>query len=294
MKLTIEYKDEYKIYNLFFSDLADLYYYLKSNPKVNSKVFRTMHSIDNSYEFAGDSLEKSIEYIVNGYPHNFNNFLDACERMQTSTLDTNDNRELKRGLYGGIPLAPLVAAEVPDCMLRYDRNKDNVTRNMYFSLAYPCFNTQKTIFNRGLSTLYVVDALEKKGDIINFIARETSRHYNEIVNIEIVLKKPTDIMLDIKKCYYPIAGREFLRRLLFRVLESVPVETGWNNGYGTQLEERELRKMFNLKNTDYVISTPNEIGIKGKNIYYDTARLIDNLKLNEEFDVEKIKKLSKY
>ena len=294
MKLTIENKENYKIYNVFFSDLSDLYYYLKSNPKINRNVFKKMESIDNDYEFAGDSLEKSIEYIVNGYPHDFKNFLDVCERMQTSTLDTTDNRELRRGLYGGIPLAPLVAAEVPDCMLRYDRNKDNVVRNMYFSLAYPCYNTQSEIFNRGLGTLYIVDALEKKGDVVNFIARETSKEYNEIVNIEIVLKKPTDIMLDIKKCYFPMTGREFLRRLLFRVLETLPVENGWNCGYGRQLEENELRKMFNLKDTDYVISTPNEIGIGGNDVYTDTARLIENLNLNEEFDVEKIKKLSRY
>ena len=294
MKLNIEQKGRYRIYNVFFDDLTDLYYYLKSNPKVNSDIFRKLESVENDHDFAGDSYEKSIEYIVNGYPHNFNNFLTACERMQSSTLDPTDNRELRRGLYGGIPLAPLVASEVPDCMLRYDRNKESVTRNMYFSLGYPCFNTQREIFNRGLSTLYVVDALEKKGDVVNFIARETSKEYNEIVNIEIVLKKPTDVMLDIKKCYYPIAGREFLRRLLFRVLETLPVQNGWNCGYGTQLEEDELRKMFNLKNTDYVISTPNEIGIHGKDIYNDTAKLINNLNLNEEFDVEKIKKLSRY
>ena len=294
MKLTIERKNEYTIYNIFFNDLADLYYYLKSNPKVNRSIFTTMSSIDNDYEFAGDNLGTAIEYIVNGYPYKFNNFLEACERMQTLTLDTTDNRELKRGLYGGIPLAPLVAAEVPDCMLRYDRSKNIVTRNIYFSLGYPHYNTERTIFNRGLSTLYIIDALEKNGDVVNFIARETSIEADEIVNTEIVLKKPSDIMLDIKKCYYPMASREFLRRLLFRVLESVPVKRNWVRGYGRQLEENELRKMFNLKNTDYVIPTPNEIGISGKNIYTDTVKLINRLKLTEEFDVEKIKKLSRF
>ena len=213
--------------------------------------------------------------------------------MQSLTRDTNDTRELRRGLYGGIPLAPLVAAGVPDCMLRYDRSKTSVTRNIYFSLGYPHYNTERTVFNRGLSTLYIIDALEKNGDVVNFIARETIQEADEIVNIEIVLKKPTDIMLDIKKCYYPMASREFLRRLLFRVLESTPVEQNWHYGYGRQLEEHELRKMFNLKDTDYVISTPNEIGISGKDIYTDTITLINNLNLNEEFDVEKIKKLSR-
>ena len=48
-----------------------------------------------------------------------------------------------------------------------------------------------------------------------------------------------------------------------------------------------------MKDTDYVISTPNEIGISGGDIYRDTARLIENLDLEEEFDVPKIKKLSR-
>ena len=291
MRLNIDYDKNYKIYNVHFDDLADLYYYLKSSPKINRYVFSDPASTRGERSFAGDSLKKSIEYIVNGYPYDFNNFLVASERMQAATLDHTDNRALKRGIYGGVPLAPLVAAEVPDCMLRYERNKENVIRNMYFSLGYPHFNSKREIFNRGLATLYVVDALEKKGDIVNFIAREVSVCGDEIVNIEIVLKKPSDVMLDIKKCYFPIAGREFLRRILFRVLESMPVENSWNYGYGRALEEDELRERFHLNKSDLVVSTPNEIGISGNDIFQDTATLIDNLGLQQEFDIEKIKRL---
>ena len=100
-------------------------------------------------------------------------------------------------------------------------------------------------------------------------------------------------MLNIKKCYFPLVGREFLRRILFRVKESIPFEVDWSWGYGSTLEEEPLREFFNLKDTDYVISTPNEIGISGGDIYRDTARLIENLDLEEEFDVPKIKKLSR-
>ena len=164
---------------------------------------------------------------------------------------------------------------------------------MHFSLSYPHFVEKEEIFNRGLATLYIVDALEKKGDIVNFIARETAECGDEIVNIEVVLKKPTDMMLDIKKCYFPLVGREFLRRLLFRVKESLPFENDWSWGYGRTLEEEPLREFFNLKESDYVISTPNEIGIRGNDIYNDTARLIENLDLEEEFDVQKIKKLKR-
>ena len=274
MKLSIDKKNGMTIYNVKFDNLADLYYYLKSNPRVNKKIFEEQSSITGSTEFAGASLKKSIEYIVDGYDRGFDNFLVASEKMQNATIDVSDNRSLRRGLYGGIPLAPLVAAEVPECMLRYDRKKEGTIRNMYYSLSYPHYVEDEEIFNRGLATLYVVDEC---GD--------------EIVNIEVVLKKPSDMVLDIKKCYFPLAGREFLRRLLFRVKESLPFEVDWSWGYGRTLEEEPLRRFFNLKDTDYVISTPNEIGISGENIYRDTARLIENLNLEEEFDVPKIKKL---
>ena len=60
-----------------------------------------------------------------------------------------------------------------------------------------------------------------------------------------------------------IYSSSFLRRILFRVLESMPVESNWSWGYGRTVEEASLRKLYNLKDSDYVISTPNEIGING-------------------------------
>ncbi len=291
MKLNIEKRDYITLYNVLFDDLTDLYYYLKSNPRVNDRIFEEQASLKKNSNFAGDSLEKAIEYIIDGYEYGFDNFLIASERMQHATIDTSDNRDLRRGLYGGIPLAPLVAAEVPDCMLRYDRSRTGVVRNMYFSLSYPHYTEREEIFNRGLATLYIMDALEKKGDIINFVAKEVAECGYEIVNIEVVLKKPSDMMLDIKKCYFPLVGREFLRRLLFRVKESLPFEEEWSDGYGRTLEEKKVRRFFNLKDTDLVVSTPDEIGISGENIYKDTIKLIKNLNLEEEFDIPKIKKL---
>lgn len=162
---------------------------------------------------------------------------------------------------------------------------------MFFSLSYSALTEKSEILNRGLSTLYIIDALEKQGVVINFIARETSVCSDEIVNIEILLKKTTDMLLDLKKCYYPMAGREFLRKILFRVLESIPVKNSWDFSYGRTLKEKELRYLFNLKDTDLIISTPSEIGIEGNNIYEDTATLISYLNLNDQFDVKKIKKL---
>ena len=102
------------------------------------------------------------------------------------------------------------------------------------------------------------------------------------------------MFLNIEKCYYPIKAKEFLRRLLFRVLESAPVQDyEWGIGYGVAASIEYMRKFFEAKSNDLIISYPSEMGIRGNNIYEDTLSLIKKLKIQEEFDIDRIKKLSK-
>lgn len=281
------------VYNLRFSNLTDLYDYLKSNPEVNTRVFSSQASLKSDRDFYGEPLEKSIEYCIGGYTQGLDNFLKTSDDLRRiGEVDDND-RILKRGLYGGIPLAPLVAAGVPDCMLRYDRSEDVKYVTIYFNLAYPHFTSTTEIVNRGLSTLYIIQALEEKGYIVNFKAFELSQCGDELVNISIDLKKPSDLFLNIEKCYFPIKAKEFLRRILFRVLESMPVENDWSGGYGRALEVSEMRDFFNASSHDLIIAAPREMGIEGDNIYQDTLTLIKKLKIDSEFDCDRIKKLAK-
>ena len=152
--------------------------------------------------------------------------------------------------------------------------------------------------NRGIITLYLIHALEERGEIINFHTFDLSFEYDfayfhkETINIEINLKNPGDLFLDIEKCYFPIRSKEFLRRIMFRVQESIPVKyIDWQNGYGKLADEEQIRSFYNLKPTDIVISNPTEMGIKGNNLYEDTLNVINKIKMNDEFNTEKIKKL---
>lgn len=292
MKLVIENKNDYKIYNVKFDSLTDLYDYLKSNPKINKTVFNETASTDKDTNFYGEPLNKSIEYILGGYKKGLDNFLEITQKLKEASKDTTDNRKMERGFYGGIPLSPLVAAGVPDCMLRYERESKEVLRNIHFSLTYNCGTSADQIINRGLIILYIIDCFEKKGEIVNFRASEFSECGDEIINIEIVMKRPGDMFLDIEKCYFPIVAREFLRRILFRVLETMPVESYWSSGYGHPLSEHDIRKIFDIPKTDIIVPQPSELDIYGQNIFEDAISTLEHLKLDNEFDIEKIKKLS--
>ena len=85
--------------------------------------------------------------------------------------------------------------------------------------------------------------------LLNFKAFELSLCGDEMINISVDLKKPSDLFLNMEKCYFPIKAKEFLRRILFRVLESMPVENySWSGGYGRAAELREMKKFFGTKN----------------------------------------------
>lgn len=294
MNLYIDKKNKKTIYNIIFSSITDLYNYLKSDPSINKDVFKEISSIKNNSSFYGDSYSRSVEYLKGGYNKGFDNFLKSAEILREANLDYSDNRDLIKSIYGGIPLASLVASGIPECMLRYDRRKDAKVRNIYFSLSYSCGTVTEQVINRGLAMLYILDALEKNGDIINFKANEISFYDSEIVNIEVVLKKPGDAFLNLEKCYFPFVGKEFLRRLLFRVLECTPVQFyGWQSTYGRVMTVEQAKEFMGLKEGDLFIPEPKEIGITGDSIYEDSVKLINYLGLNTEFDVEKVKRIEK-
>lgn len=276
-------------YNISFANLTDLYNYIKSNPAINAEVFKTRASLNPVDDFHGERLSDCIEWCFGGYEKGLDNFLVNSLKLKESIVDVSDSRRYVRSLYGGVPIPPLVAANVPDSMARYDIDKSLVTRNIYFSLSYDCTTTYNQIVNRGLATLFIIQALEEKRQIIDLKAEELVRVYDEYVRIDVGLKKPGDLCLDISKCYFPMVSREFLRRLLFRVLESVPVKNHeWDYSYGKIIPYEELREILELKEDDLLIGGPRQMGIKGDDVYDDTISMIKKLGLEAEFDLDKI------
>ena len=292
MQRDIYEKNGYTVYNVRFANLTDLYDYLKSNPEVNTRIFSKQSSLKSDTSFYGEPLEKAIEYCIDGYTEGFDNFLESNNELKQANIEISDNRRLVRSFYGGVPLAPLVAAGVPDCMLKYERDTTSTVRNIYFKLGYPWNTSNSAIVNRGLATLFIIQALEERGELINFRAFELSSCSDEIANIEINLKKPGDLFLDVQKCYFPMTGKEFFRRNFFRVLESIPVRNYyWQESYGSACDIDEIKYFYETSSKDLVISFPRDMGVYGNDLYDDTASLIKNLGLQEEFDIQKIKKL---
>lgn len=294
MKKFVTEKMGKTVYNMKFFGMKDLYDYLKSNPKVNTRVFSEQASLANDSSFAGEPLDVAIEYLIKGYTEGLDNFLKANKRLKSSISEYTEEYEIKRSMYSGVPIAPLVAADVPDCRLITEATHELEVRNIYYNLSYSFRTSSSQISNRGLATLYMIQALEARGVLVNFRAFELSKCGRELFHTSIDLKKPGEETLNIQKCYYAMKAREFLRRILFRVVESSDVtDYDWGGGYGESCSQNECRTFYNAKQHDIVITSPQDCGITGHNIYEDTLNMILNLGLENEFDVKSLKKLSR-
>lgn len=289
MKFVLDKINEQTIYKYYFSNLFDLYNYLKDNPKINSMIFKEQNSIEAETDFAGESLDQALEYLKGGYKVKLNEFNMALNSINALGYKDEDSRKLVRGLHGGTYLSPLVAAGVPDCMISYERDTTPKCITIYFQINYTWKTKPNQIFNRGIATINLIQALQERGYLVDLKVFELLKCDNEYIDI-IVNIKNIDEDLNITKCYYPLVSKEFFRRVMFRVIESAPVKNNWADGYGFKPSEDEIREFYKLKEKDLLISEPYTMGIKGENIYTDTINMFKSLNVSNEFDLTKVKR----
>lgn len=331
-KSTYKYRES-TVYNIHFYGVTDLYNYLTNisettserqkfslfkskgkvelseqqilrkkllaDTRVNTELFKRRNSLFLEEDFAGQPLEVAVGYLLGGYRKDFHNFLKYKRKLQ-NTITTNivDSYETKQSIYGGIPYPPLVAAGIPNCMLIQEPRDNLLVRNVYVNLAYGVSATPEQIRNRGLATLYIMEALKKNGIIVNFNAFDLSinnrEKMEEIHYMTINLKGLNEYDLNLEKCYFLLTSKEIARRILARILELSDITCkDWERGYGEPLNLAECHEFLGTTSDDIVIAKPSEHGITGKDIYEDTLNMIESLNIQNEFNLKELKKLSK-
>lgn len=285
---TIE--DEIAVYRMRFKSLNELERYLKTNPAVNDKVFRSQKSIFMPQDFAGEPLEAAIDYCHGGYEKNLNVFMKLKKEIDSANVKFAAGRKTVASVVGSRPNVVNFVAGAPKTMYRMERVKEKKFVDIYMNIAYSGHTTEEQVINRGILTLNLVNVLESHDIGVNLHVFEACYVEKEILITEVVLKKPGE-MLNISKCYFPMCGKEFLRRVLLRAKESVPfLGLNWGISYGAVLDEERTRKYMKIKDDQIMILSPQAMGIRGKNIYEDADSFISKLNLGKEITFPTYKK----
>ncbi|MBQ5312215.1 MAG: hypothetical protein ILP19_09300 [Oscillospiraceae bacterium] len=276
------YKQNYMtVYRVSFRSMGELYMYLKSEPPVNNYVFQKMSSISTDVSFGGVSYDWALEYCLGGYHGEYSVLLDMQKDLERYVPIKQYSYLWEHSFAGSHPNVPAFVADSPKAMYRRRRSDEKKFCTVYFNLACPVKTKTKEILHRGALTLSLVKLLEAEGMGVDLRVFMCVYDHDEMFLFEISLKSPQE-KLNAKKAFYPLCSREFLRRIVIRVMESVPLRNrSWFPNYGMAVGAEQFRNMFGIPERDFVISTPGEMGITGGSIYRDGAEMFEKMGLDE-------------
>lgn len=281
--------EEYKLYLARFRNLYDLYEYLKSNPTINRTIFRELSSENGSRSFAGKPYEEAVEDLIGDIDPGYQEFL----KLQS---DINNARKIEihkyktiRAVAGGHLNVPAYSMGNPLCYETEEKIKKARFIRIHVMLSYYWGTTKNQVLNRAIIITNVLRALERAGYNVDLNTFELSREGNELVYIVVNVKRHGE-SLNMQALYKSLCNVEFLRRILFRVLETLDVKRSWNYGYGSTCDEKTTRDVLRFDDNDIFFDQPSEMGIRGMDLAEDFEKAIDNLKLGDKIDVEGAKK----
>ena len=279
-------KNAYRVYKADFRSLTELEIYLLSNPKINAEVFPMQKSTSLPRDFAGVPLEEAINYCHGGYTEGLPLFLALKKELENTDRSNVNVRRSVPAVVGSRPHVPNFVAGTPKTMWRLDKAESKAFVDLYINLVYSGTTTEAQIRNRGILTLNLINLFEQNNMAVNLNVFEASMLKNEIFFANIQLKQPGQV-LNVGKCYYPLCGKEFVRRLMLRVKESMPFKQNWSLGYGVGLPPALLRDMLKISDSKILIGSPIEMGLKGQDIFEDADIFFDHLKLSDNILVRK-------
>lgn len=279
----------YQMYRANFNNLYALYEYLKSDPELNRDVFYKLSSVSGSYDFAGKPYEEAVEDLIGEVDPGYEEFLKLQSDLNTAKKGKIHKFRLVRTVAGGHLNIPAYCAGSPLCYETEERISKPKFIRIHVSLSYYWGTTKDQVLHRAIIITNILKALEKSGYSVDLNTFEMSREDDELAYIIVQIKKHGG-RLNMSALYKTLCHVEFLRRILFRILETLAVQNSWGSGYGQTCDEEFIRKALKLGKNDIFFDQPRDMGIHGDDLADDFENAIKHLNLEDKIDVEKAKR----
>ncbi len=280
--------EDYTLYKARFNSLYDLYEYLKSNPQTNRRVFTTLHSAVKDSSFAGKPYKAAVEDLINDVDPGYEEFLTLQRDLNNVGLKEIHKYKLVRTVAGGHLNIPAYSAGNPLCYETEEKIKKPKFVRIHVTLSYYWGTSKRQVLNRAIIITNILKALENAGYNVDLNTFELSMEADELIYIVVQIKKYGERM-NMAALYKTLCRVEFLRRILFRILETLDVTRDWEDGYGVTCSERFTKRALNFGSNDIFFDQPREMGITGEDLAEDFEAAVKHLNLDDKIDVEKAK-----
>ena len=279
----------FTVYNANFNGLNDLYKYLKSKPTINREIFQMCSSSLGGTKFAGAPYFVALEELVKPPRDGYGDFLKLAESLEDDALDYVEEYTNIKSVGGGAVDIPSYVAGNPLCYRSSRKIEEPKFVRINIDLGYAYHTTKEQVLHRAIIIAALVNAFEKAGYMVSIDTFELAQKYEELVRINVNIKNGQE-SFNKAALFKTLCHVEFLRRVLFRVLETMNLKhKAWQEDYGEVVEEDDSRDVLGLTENDLYIRQPCEMGIEGYDIVDDFKSVIRRLNIDDKVDVGRFK-----
>lgn len=224
MESNVYSNNKYDFFEQRFKNRQDLISYLKTAKTSITFLSRELisHEVsDHTTEWTKTkSFEEALKLFESGWYQDFDKFL-----VQKKQVDKHFPYVAKKKIYhnyvcGSVPNVVNAINNLPLSMRKiYDDNNSQNIITINYNISYPWFTTQSQIFNNGLLTLSLIDFFDSLGYRVDLRFYEISKKGNQILYIDTILKSSGE-KINLQKFYFAFCNPSFLRRIIFRVIET--------------------------------------------------------------------------
>lgn len=271
-----------KIYEVDFLGLNELYEFLVSNPPINTNSFpKTRSQVGLDTAIGKDlfelSYEDALKFLLGGYNKNIEELFQLEKSLEAQKRYSANKTRVIRSQSGSRVCINGFVSNSPKKFYRLERMEEKKFIRIHVNMSFRAMDGVKNVLHRGVLLKNFVDLLESNNynvDLNTFILLR-GQESEELFYFKVNLKKINSSM-NLQDIIFPLTSLDFLRRIVFRVMESVPFQgRKWYNGYGGAVYEDEVKRLLNISSRDIYVGTPNEIGINGLSLKDDADEFLE-------------------
>jgi len=274
-------KSGYTCYEITFKSLDELYDYLTIETPHNKEIFPVLSKQIDDLVLYEMSLEEALNYLHGGYKTDIEKLIEQKSRLERGLEFPGTKRQMTYGVTGSRISPNRFVVNDPKRYYKLERVNERKFMKIYINLGYSHKCTPNQILNRGALLYNIVKILEENNYSVELKTFFLMKEAGEITNIKVNLKN-INSPLTVKGSIFPLTSRAFFRRIIFRVIESLPLEEFmWGQLYGRTLDAKFTKDFLGITGDDIYVGTPNEVGIQGYDIYDDAKKFLKYIEMDK-------------
>lgn len=263
-----------KVYEVEFLGLNELYNFLISNPPINTNSFSKVRSqdkmsTDSEKMFYELTYEDALKYLLGGYEKNIDKLFELTRSLQAEKRYSVNKTRVIRSQTGSRVCINGFVSNSPKKFYRLERMEEKKFVRVHANMSFTANDSVNKVLHRGALLKNLVDLLEANNYSVGLNTFILLERYGEVFYFKLHIKN-VNSALHLQDMIYPLTSVAFLRRLVFRVMESVPFQgEEWSNNYGAEIYEDEVKKILNISEKDIYVGSPSQMMLEGVSLEED-------------------------